>query len=369
METMFYRSVPPWHGLGVNVGEDAVDSATAIKAAGLDWRVQKAKINSVHLPNDEGSTGASFMVQDPDDLAWVVVRQGCELDAGIPKILGLVGAHYHPVQNAESFAFLDSLAGSGQLRYETAGSLFGGRRVWMLASLVGFESLAVGGHDEVKPYLLLANSHDGNSGLVCRLTSTRVVCSNTLNIALGEKGAGITLRHTATIKARMDAAAKLIHVGQTSLESWLERANLLYGARITEAEWNALVDLLIPAPPAGPLPTIVIGQREALTAAYHGAPGAMPGTAWGALQGVTAYATHAKITRGGEEGRLQSLWFRSGAELMAAAQAVLVDTVLRPGSLVARAAQVADRRGAQAAGLPPVGLPPGPGDDEDEGEE
>jgi len=360
IESMMWSKDPPWHGLGVDVGDEPVNSAQAMDAAGLNWHVIKARISQVnpggepvpdHFPY---APGQDVAVSDPDDGSFAVVRLGCSRDE-TPKILGLVGRAYHPVQNAEAFAFLDSLQERGELRYTTAGSLQGGRRVWMLAQLAGQERLLVGGEDEVHPYLLLANSHDGNSGLICRLTSVRVVCQNTLNLALGERGAGLALRHSHSIKARMDAASRLLAATQASLTTWLAHADRLYGARISEAEWAALVELLLPLPSPAKSAQVALNQRETLATCYTEAPGAQPGTCWGALQAVTAYCSHAKTTRGGDDARLASLWFRSGADLVALAERLLLLVAQGRGhNLVDQAAHQRAVWNAQKAGIAPA---------------
>ncbi len=92
------------------------------------------------------------------------------------EVLGIVGERYRLVQNHEAFTFIDQLLGSA-IHFETARSLHGGRRVWVLATLP--DHVEVGG-DDVRPYVLLMNSHDGSTAVVAATTPIRVVCQNTL---------------------------------------------------------------------------------------------------------------------------------------------------------------------------------------------
>ena len=117
------------------------------------------------------------------------------------EVLGMVGRRWKPCQNHEAFAFLDSLVGDQELLYETAGALVRGERVWMMARMP--KEMRIEGTDDVtRPYLLLANWHDGFGSLRCFFTGVRVVCQNTLNMASTQKAmaSGICIRHTGDLE-------------------------------------------------------------------------------------------------------------------------------------------------------------------------
>ena len=159
VETMFSVRETPWHGLG-RIIMDAPASREALELAGLDWQVESRNIYS--------GTGAMIPghranVRSTDD-----------------AVLGVVSDRYRIVQNEEAFQFTDDLLGEG-VTYETAGSLQGGKKVWMLARLPRKYLIA---GDQVVPYLVIFNSHDGSSGVKVAMTPIRVVCQNTLNLAL-----------------------------------------------------------------------------------------------------------------------------------------------------------------------------------------
>ena len=178
VETMFSVRETPWHGLG-RIVMDAPASREALELAGLDWQVESRNIYS--------GTGAMIPgyranVRSTDD-----------------AVLGVVSDRYRIVQNEEAFQFTDDLLGEG-VTYETAGSLQGGKKVWMLAKLP--EKYIIAG-DEVTPYLVFFNSHDGSSGVKVAMTPVRVVCQNTLNLALGTAKRIWTARHTENVLLRV----------------------------------------------------------------------------------------------------------------------------------------------------------------------
>ena len=167
VETMFYVRNVPWHGLGTRVME-APASSEALKLAGLDWKVLQ---EPVYTENGELIRGYKANVRDTDR-----------------KVLGVVTDRYKVVQNQDAFAFTDALLGQG-VRYETAGSLMGGKKVWLLAHMP--REYIISG-ERISPYLVFSNTHDGSGAVKVAVTPIRVVCSNTLNLALRQrKGAGV----------------------------------------------------------------------------------------------------------------------------------------------------------------------------------
>src|SRR2546422_133870 len=154
----------PWHEKGVPLNGLAT-AAKCIKAAGLDWGVAKIPIRT----DDPGA------LPIPDRM--VIVRTDLALDDP-RRILGVVGAEYEPLQNWEAFGFFDRIVDRNEAIYETAGAIDDGRRIWLLAKLPKLIQVVEG--DNVQPYVLLANSHDGTLMVHIKFTPIRVVCQNTL---------------------------------------------------------------------------------------------------------------------------------------------------------------------------------------------
>lgn len=190
VETMFYTREKPWHGLGVRV-EEAPASEDALIMAGLNWRVVQRPIMT-----EEGIEVPGYRVN---------------LRKSDNRILGIVTDRYKVVQNEDAFAFTDALIGEG-VTYETAGSLQNGKRVWLLAKLP--EDYVMCG-DAVTPYLVFMNSFDGTGAIKVAMTPVRVVCQNTLNLALSTARRTWSAKHTGDISRKMeDARNTLLYAGK-----------------------------------------------------------------------------------------------------------------------------------------------------------
>ena len=191
---VFVTGEPAWHRLGTVI-EQATTSAEAIGLAGLDWRVEQWPVRAFDPDNNSQEAGI------PDTVANV--------RTDTKAVLGVVGRRYRVFQNHEAFDFMDGLVGDKLAMYETAGSLHGGKRVWMLARIP--KEYRAGADDLIKPYVLLTNTHDGSQALRMIPTTVRVVCQNTLNLAMREAGVnGLTVTHHPKLDSRIaEARTKL----------------------------------------------------------------------------------------------------------------------------------------------------------------
>jgi phage/plasmid-like protein (TIGR03299 family) len=317
-EAMYART-GAWHGLGT-VLADAPDSASAITAAGLDWEV-------THSPLYRKFDGKFRKVPG----RYLTARE----DTGAE--LGIVGKRYHILQNRDAFAWCDSLVGTGEVRYEAAGSLKGGRMVWMLARLEGAEDVIADG-DTLRRYLLLHNSHDGGGSVVITPTSVRVVCVNTLLLAdplAGNDGDTTsantrkhTLRisHTASMSIRLDEARKVLGIMNGRFAAYAESARELAAARFNEQDFARFLDKVVPLPPMGRVTAYRTEARERITDLYYNAATQAPvrGTAWAAANAVTEFIDHEyagvrAAGQKGEERRLYAVWWGSPAAMKAQA--------------------------------------------------
>ena len=207
VETMAYVGEVPWHGLGRNLGSEHVDAKTMRKAAGLEWDVAKVPL---------------YDAQGREVGVWGIERTDTgECFRGVS-----VGKTYQPLSNEALCDFAADLreAAGSELQWETAGSLRSGRRVWMLARMLA--SITVhrrgGASDVAVPYLLLANAHDGSTGIDVRGVATRVVCKNTLGWALRENSDARTIRHTKSAEERMREACATMGLAFASMERQAE---------------------------------------------------------------------------------------------------------------------------------------------------
>lgn len=211
VETMFSTRTKPWHGLGTIVAE-APDSKAALGYAGLDWNVIRREVfteEGLRIP------GYYANVRDSDFTT-----------------LGIVSERYHVVQNQEAFAFTDQLLGEG-VTYETAGALQGGKIVWMLAKMP--EKYIIAG-DEITPYFVIMNSHNGSTGLHAALTPIRVVCQNTLNLALSTAKRSWTTRHTENILGRVNEAEKTLFMADQYMTELGKEIEHLSQIKLTDSK-------------------------------------------------------------------------------------------------------------------------------------
>lgn len=192
VESMFSVREKPWHGLGTIVKE-APDSREALRLAGLDWEVVQSPIFTTHGKVE----GFKANVRSTD-------RQ----------VLGVVTDRYKVVQNTEAFAFTDSLLGEG-VQYETAGSLMGGRKVWLLARLPR-EFIIAG--ERISPYLVFSNTHDGSGAVRVAVTPIRVCCNNTLNLALATAQRSFSMIHTGDIRGKIHEAKQTLFMADQYME-------------------------------------------------------------------------------------------------------------------------------------------------------
>lgn len=319
----------PWHRLGVHV-EAAVNSGHAVKLSGLDWRTEKRPLSY---------QAAGEWVPTEDQFA--IVRTDTE------SYLGTVGSRYAPVQNAEGFAFLDSLMGEFGAKFCTAGSTFGGRKVWMQIELPR-QAFALNKVDEVRPYAIFMNTHDGSGAARCFPTSERVVCHNTLRVALQRGQAdGISIRHVGNVARKVQEARNALGLAVRGLDKFRESAEMLARTPckdvrafvnvtldevldVTAAQRMTPTELLMAAADKAQL---TFEEREAegkridrakekrdgiledILGRYENARngiGGMRGTAWAALNAVTEHADHAKPARAmGSQEEQQSRRFES----------------------------------------------------------
>jgi len=253
VESLFYTKITerdvPWHGLGIAVPESPT-SEDAIRLAGLDWRVES---QPMYLGNGTLIPDAYANVRSSDN-----------------KVLGIVGNRYKIVQNTDAFAFTDALLGEG-VKYETAGSLCDGKVIWMLAKLPQkYEVLG----DEVTPYVVFTNTHDGSGSVKVAMTPVRVVCQNTLNAGLRQAKRTWTARHTGNINDKMNDAMDTLKLADEYMKATQEVFEDLYKVKTTDAQVVQLVNNIVPikADMTDRQASNVLALRSDIMARYNFAP-------------------------------------------------------------------------------------------------
>lgn len=275
IESMFYVRKAPWHGLGTKVME-APDSRQALIAAGLDWNVVQEPIYT----KEELVEGYKANVRDSDR-----------------RVLGVVTDRYKIVQNREAFAFTDELLGEG-VRYETAGSLQGGRKVWMLAHMP-HEYIILG--ERISPYLLFFNSHDGSGAIKVALTPIRVVCQNTLNLALHTAKRSWSMIHTGDIQGKMKEARDTLLLAETYMDELGKEFESLRQKKLTDKQVMDYIEILLPTEDgATPQQRKNIKRlQEDMKNRYFDAPDLkeVGNNAYRFINAVSDFATHAEPLR------------------------------------------------------------------------
>lgn len=221
IESMFYVRETPWHGLGTRVME-APTSKRALELAGLDWKVVQEPI---YTENNELIEGYKANVRDVDR-----------------KTLGVVTYRYKIIQNEEAFAFTDELLGEG-VRYETAGSLQGGKKVWILARMP--QEYIISG-ERISPYLLFSNTHDGSGAIKVALTPIRVVCNNTLNLALSTAKRSWSMIHTGDVHGKINEARDTLFMAEKYMDSLGKEFENLRMKKLTDSQVMGYIEILFP---------------------------------------------------------------------------------------------------------------------------
>lgn len=301
VESMAYVGQTPWHGLG-NVLPSQQPLDVWAKQAGMDWQINEAPV----LFN-VSADGGLHVKANLD--AKVLFRSDTHAS------LSVVSKRYKVVQPSEVLEFYRDLTEAGGFVLETAGVLKAGRKLWALAK-TGQETLLRGG-DRVGAYLLLATSCDGTLCTTAQFTSVRVVCNNTLQMAVGQRTGAVKVPHSTTFDPKL--VKDELGLGLSSWEQFVTDMRHLADRPVHKFEaMNFLVNVL-----GNPeLPLADQPNQKALQNVYALYAGKGMGadlssasnTAWGLVNAITQYVDHERRART-QDHRLDSAWFGQGAAL------------------------------------------------------
>ena len=271
------RGIVPWHGIG-KVLDGVLTSEDAIREAKLDWKVEQTPVFS----------GGNWAAPIPGYMANV--------RSDTREVLGIVGEKYQVAQNRDVFAFADELIGTSEVpcTYETAGSLFNGRRVFMLVNMPKGRIV----EDEYQPYLCLSNAHDGSSSLQIFLTGVRVVCNNTLQAALHTAKRKIAIRHLSGMEARKEEAVRMRQTASRYFHELERFAAELAGKKVNIGK---VLDRLFPASTAMSSRQVQANRevKEIIKTLFKRKDDLQNfrGTAWGAYNAIADYRSNAEPKR------------------------------------------------------------------------
>lgn len=312
---------PAWHNLGI-VTSDAMTWQQAMSLAGLDWTVSKRELQTADGAKIRG--------------AMAIFRDSNNAE------LGIVGPDYSPIQNRTAFDFCDVLLESaGGAHYEAAGALGFGEKIWCLARVPGADFSITGTDDKHESYLLFCTSHDGSLAAQARLTDVRVVCWNTLQMALSAKdSAFVKIKHTKEAERRLDSAKKLMAGCVQDAKTLSEKLNLLATRQMTKESMIDVMARLFPIREDGGKASETRRENlitEILKLYESNDNNAIPqvrGTAYNLLNAVTEYTDHFKNPRitedrtlagyGIDKARAENALFGSGEKFKQIALDVIV---------------------------------------------
>lgn len=220
VETMFAVREKPWHGLG-QIIDEAPTSRDAIEYAGLNWYVESNPIFDV---NGNVIKGFKANTRSSDN-----------------SVLGVVTDKYKIVQNVEAFDFTDNLIGD-EMRYETAGSLRNGKTIWLLGKMPDRYIC----EDRFEPYIVFTNSHDGTGAVKIAMTPIRVVCNNTLNMALRSAKRSWSTKHMGNMTAKLSEARHTLELANEYLDVLAVEADKLANETMTEDTIIKTLDEMFP---------------------------------------------------------------------------------------------------------------------------
>lgn len=276
----------PWHRLGTTVAGEAFAAEDAMRLGHLGgWDVHKVPLSASVLA-DDGVTSL-------DVPGYATVRTNPFTHQ--PEALGVVGSGYLALQNEEHAEFLNLLADASGAIFDTAGSLRGGRQVFVTMRLP--ESLKIGGTDRVDLNIAALNSHDGSSAFRLMITPVRVVCANTQAAALRDHVSSWSIRHTRNAKAAVQAARDALGLTFAYAEAFRAEANRLVEQEMTDAQFFGLVRAAFGFAPDDAPARVRNASRDryaTLGRLFHEAEtqAGIRGTAWAGYQAVTEYVDH-----------------------------------------------------------------------------
>ena len=278
VETMMYvtgaERFVPWHGLGTSV-EEALTSEEALKIAGLDWEVIPKPIFTEDKLRVDGYVANT---RSSDN-----------------SVLGIVTDKYKIVQNKEAFAFTDALL-DNDARYITAGSLRNGKNTWLLANLPSHKILG----DEVAQYLCFTNTHDGSGAVRVCMTPVRVVCANTLNLALSGAKRMWSCRHMGKLEDKLHEASRTLELANKYMEELNTAAERLANTTITNDQISAIVAEMFPISDDishRQLANMEKAKTEFMVAYYMPDIKQFRNTAWGLVNAMSDFCGHSSPQR------------------------------------------------------------------------
>lgn len=302
VQSMAYVGDTPWHGLGNQLSPKQPIEVWA-RQAGMDWKIESADVRFIA---GQASSNLGSIHAFPEQR--VLYRS----DTKVP--LSVVSSRYQVVQPREILEFYRDLTEVGGFELETAGVLKDGRKLWALARTG--QSVSLKGRDEVNGYLLLATACDGTLATTAQFTSVRVVCNNTLQIALGDSAGAVKVPHRSQFDAQ--AVKRQLGIAISSWDGFMVRMKALADRKVNDTAAEAFFRrvLTYPATSGAPMPATNDSAIRVVQYLYAGrgkgaALVSASNTAWGLVNSITEYVDHHRRARS-DDNRRDAAWFGAG---------------------------------------------------------
>ena len=306
-----------WHGLGTVVATAPQTTQEAMQIAAMDWQVQESPV----ITFGDSDAGPALVE------GWKVLRRSDN-----QKTLHVCRDSWTPVQNSEAFEWFDPIIADGDAEISAAVSLQEGKRIAITAKIKDGISDVVSG-DPIEAYLLLFNSHDGTLSLGVKFTNVRVVCANTLAMALqGERrnisdemtwnGKTARIKHTRSIHANLEAVRDALDMQRRSFHYTIEEYRAMAKVDLSAAAFDKYLTTVFAKQLEGDRPVHDLRQYEQIVHNFESGLGmdikGVHGTLWGAYNAVTEWTSHQRSQSDDVDSvrdRLNSLWFGSSAQI------------------------------------------------------
>lgn len=305
VQSMAYVGETPWHGLGNPLSAKQPIEVWA-RQAGMDWSIESADVRFV--ASNSGNLGSIH--------AFPEQRVLYRSDTKVP--LSVVSSRYQVVQPREILEFYRDLTEVGGFELETAGVLKDGKKLWALARTG--QSVSLKGRDQVNGYLLLATACDGTLATTAQFTSVRVVCNNTLSIAIGDSTGAVKVPHRTQFDAL--AVKRQLGIAISSWDGFMVRMKALAERKVSDTAAEAFFRRVLTYPAGGSNFDATVTNDRAIKAVHalyagRGKGATLPSassTAWGLVNSITEYVDHQRRARS-DDHRRDAAWFGAGATL------------------------------------------------------
>lgn len=306
VQTMAYYGEKPWHGLGKQVPKD-VTAEEMIRDAGLDWEVALRPARGARQINRKGEFSR-----------YEIMRVPRPETKETEVLFGVVSRRYQPLQNIEAFGFFDLIVGERKAYFETAGALGEGERIWVMARMPGAMKIVSG--DECFKYLLLSNTHSGEGSVIVKFTTVRVVCQNTLMLAMDDGQKAYRVRHSKQMQFKLDELAGFLSIIQEIFLKAEEQFKRMAKIQMTGSRLNDYFDAIYPRTEnqkkKGEYPIRWEYLRKVFNTQEDLQFAGVRGTLWGAYNTITRFEDYKQPQQDERpDQRLERTWFGGGADI------------------------------------------------------